>query len=98
MVTVYEPVAAPAGPAPPLTVAEDRPVSVVHLTAEYFPYARMGGLAEAVSGLAAFQKAAGINVAAILPLYRTVRDEAPDLEPVGPPFTVSIAGRPERIA
>jgi starch synthase len=71
------------------------PVSIVHVTAEYFPYARTGGLAEAVAGLAAFQHAAGLNVTAILPLYRTVRDEDPDLEPVGQPFVVSLGGRHE---
>ena len=70
-------------------------VSVVHVTAEYFPYARTGGLAEAVAGLAAFQQAAGLEVTVILPLYRTVRDEDPDLEPVGQPFVVSIGGRHE---
>ncbi len=72
MATVHEPV--PHGRRsvrPPLTAAGGEPVSVVHLTAEYFPYARTGGLAEAVSGLAAFQRAAGLDVAAILPLYRT---------------------------
>jgi starch synthase len=71
------------------------PVSIVHVTAEYFPYARTGGLAEAVAGLANFQHAAGLNVTAILPLYRTVRDEDPDLEPVGQPFVVSLGGRHE---
>jgi starch synthase len=71
------------------------PVSVVHVTAEYFPYARTGGLAEAVAGLANFQHAAGLDVTAILPLYRTVRDEDPDLEPVGQPFVVSLGGRQE---
>ncbi len=70
-------------------------VSVVHVTAEYFPYARTGGLAEAVAGLANFQHAAGLDVTAILPLYRTVRDEDPDLEPVGQPFVVSLGGRQE---
>ena len=70
-------------------------VSIVHVTAEYFPYARTGGLAEAVAGLAAFQHAAGLNVTVILPLYRTVRDEDPDLEPVGLPFVVSLGGRHE---
>jgi starch synthase len=95
MVSVHQPVAAPVAAPPPLVGAGGHAVSVVHLTAEYFPYARMGGLAEAVSGLAGFQKAAGVNVAAILPLYRTVRDEAPDLEPVGAPFVVPIGGRSE---
>src|SRR4051795_8596057 len=72
-----------------------QPVSVVHVTAEYYPYARTGGLAEAVSGLANFQRAAGLNVAAILPLYRTVRDVDPDLEPVGQPFMVPMGTHSE---
>ena len=95
MATVHEPARAPADARPPLTTAGGEPVSVVHVTAEYFPYARTGGLAEAVSGLARFQRAAGLDVTAILPLYRTVRDVDPDLEPVGPPFLVSIGGRAE---
>src|SRR5688500_7835654 len=95
MAIVHEPATAPAPPASPLATAGGAPVSVVHLTAEYYPYARMGGLAEAVSVLASFQKAAGLNVAAILPLYRTVRDEAPDLEPVGGPFMVQVGPRRE---
>jgi starch synthase len=65
------------------------------VTAEYYPYARIGGLAEAVSGLTRFQKAAGLNVAAILPLYRTVRDVDPDLEPVGQPFAVPMGSHTE---
>jgi starch synthase len=95
MATLKQPAVAPAPPAPPLTAAGDEAVSVVHITAEYSPFARTGGLAEAVSGLAYFQRAAGLNVTAILPLYRTVRDEAPDLEPVGQPFAVAMGGRAE---
>jgi starch synthase len=95
MATVHEPATAPASSAPGLKNPGGEPVSVVHLTAEYYPYARTGGLAEAVSGLAAFQRAAGLTVAAILPLYRTVRDEDPDLEPVGQPFIVHLGGRAE---
>ena len=72
----------------PLTAADGRPVSVVHLTAEYHPYARTGGLGEAVRGLAEFQCRAGVDVSVLMPLYRTVRDEAPDLHPVGNPFPV----------
>lgn len=71
------------------------PVSVVHLTAEYFPYARTGGLAEAVMGLASFQQARGLPVTVLMPLYRTVRDEAPDLEPVGPPIPVPLGAQVE---
>jgi starch synthase len=89
MATAYE----TAGP--PLTTAAGAPVTVVHVAAEYFPYARTGGLAEAVSGLAHHQRAAGLNVIALLPLYRSVRDVEPDLEPVGPPFLVPVGGRTE---
>jgi starch synthase len=78
-----------------LTAQGGEPVSIVHVTAEYYPYARTGGLAEAVAGLADFQHAAGLPVTAILPLYRTVRDEDPDLEPVGQPFVVTLGARHE---
>jgi starch synthase len=70
-------------------------VRIVHLTAEYFPYARTGGLAEAVNGLASAQHAAGYQTAVLMPLYRTVRDEAPDLQPVGHAFRVPLGGVPE---
>ena len=95
MATLHDQALAQAGSPPPLTARGGAAVSVVHLTAEYYPYARTGGLAEAVNGLAAFQRAAGLGVAAMLPLYRTVRDEDPDLEPVGQPFVVTLGGRPE---
>ncbi len=95
MAILHDPAFTPASPVAPLKSPSGEPVSVVHLTAEYLPYARTGGLAEAVSCLAGFQRAAGHNVAAILPLYRTVRDEDPDLEPVGQPFVVPIGGRAE---
>jgi starch synthase len=95
MATLHQPAREPANSVPPLRTAGGQPVSVVHVTAEYYPYARIGGLAEAVSGLARFQKAAGINVAAILPLYRTVRDVDPDLEPVGQPYPVPMGSHTE---
>ena len=95
MATVHQQSRPAAEVRPPLTAAGGEPVSVVQVTAEYSPYARTGGLAEAVSGLAQHQRAAGLNVVAILPLYRSVRDVEPDLEPVGPPFLVSIGGRAE---
>src|SRR4051812_47087364 len=95
MSMLQQPARAAATTVPPLRTSAGLPVSVVHVTAEYYPYARTGGLAEAVSGLARFQKAAGTNVAAILPLYRTVRDVDPDLEPVGQPFPVPMGPHTE---
>lgn len=68
------------------------PVTVVHLSAEYYPYARSGGLAEAVATLGRFQSLAGIRTLAILPLYRTARQTAGALEPVGDPIRVPVSG------
>ncbi len=68
---------------------------VVHLTAEYWPLARTGGLGEAVNGLAAHQAAAGVPITVVMPLYRSVRQTAPDLERVGPSFSVTIGPRTE---
>jgi starch synthase len=95
MATLRQPAREPVTSTPSLRTAGGQPVSVVHIAAEYFPYARTGGLAEAVSGLANFQQAAGLDVTAILPLYRTVRDAAPDLEPVGQPFLVPMGTHTE---
>lgn len=64
---------------------------VVHLATEYWPYARTGGLAEAVRGIATYQARAGRRVAVIMPLYRRVRESAVDLQPVGAPFEVGTA-------
>ena len=95
MSTVQEPGMAPADARPPLARPGGEAVSVVHITAEYYPFARTGGLAEAVNGLASFQRAAGLNVLAILPLYRTVRDVAPISSPSGAPFLVPMGDRTE---
>jgi starch synthase len=70
-------------------------LAVVHLAAEYWPLARTGGLGEAVSGLAAYQARAGQPTTVVMPLYRSVRDTAPDLERVGPAFTVPVGPRIE---
>src|SRR5213076_2639577 len=84
------PVAAPPAPTP----AAER-IGVVHLTAEYWPFARTGGLGEAVSGLASLQAAVGMPTTVVLPLYRQVRETAPNLERAGPPFTVTLGDRTE---
>jgi starch synthase len=71
--------------------------TVVHLTSEYSPYARSGGLAEAVMGLANVQAAAGAHVVVFVPLYRTVRDFAPDLAPLGRTIQVDLGYRTEEV-
>jgi starch synthase len=73
-----------------LHTPEREPVTVVHLAAEYYPYARSGGLAEAVANLARFQSAAGVRSAAMLPLYRSARAAAGPLFQVGEPFEVQL--------
>ena len=71
------------------------PFAVVHLAAEFWPYARTGGLAEAVSGLAAFQAAGGLSTTVLVPLYRAVREAGAKLQPVGAPFAVAVGPRQE---
>lgn len=70
-------------------------IGVVHFTAECWPYARTGGLGEAVSGLAAAQATDGAAVAIVMPLYRLVREHGQALERVGHQFPVSIGSRTE---
>jgi starch synthase len=82
--------AAPGAPGGP-------PPTVVHVAAEYAPYARTGGLGEAVRGLAEAQAAAGTPVVAFVPLYRSVREQAPDLAPLGRPIVVSLGYRDEEV-
>ncbi len=71
--------------------------TIVHLAAEYSPFARSGGLAEAVMGLANFQVRAGAAVVVFLPLYRSVRDFAPDLAPLGRPIRIDLGFRSEEV-
>jgi starch synthase len=84
------PVPAASQPAPP-------DVAVVHVTAEYWPVAQIGGLAEAVHGLAAEQALAGVRVAVVVPLYRCVREAGLSLESFGRPVRVRVATRDETV-
>ena len=87
--------AAPSPPTP-LKTNDGRVVSVVHIVAELAPFARTGGLGEAVKSLAEFQSASGIPTAIIMPLYRQVHTVAPNLEQVGEPFTVQLGAQQEQ--
>ncbi len=64
--------------------------TVVHVAAEYWPFARTGGLGEAVRGLARHQARAGERVVAVMPLYRAVREAGHALEPAGEAQAVQI--------
>jgi len=70
---------------------------VLHLTAELWPYARTGGLGQAVAGLADYQAASGTESHVVLPLYREARAHAGRLEPFGDPFTVESGKRLEEV-
>ncbi len=70
---------------------------VLHLTAELWPYARTGGLGQAVAGLADYQAGSGTESHVVLPLYREARSHISTLEPFSDPFTVESAGRREQV-
>ncbi len=67
--------------------------TIVHVTAEYSPYARTGGLGEAVAGLAGAQARAGHAVLVIMPLFGVAKAAVSDLVPVGPAHEMEIGGR-----
>jgi starch synthase len=77
-------------PPPPLATADGRAVSVVHLAPELSPFARTGGLGEAVASIAKYQAASRMPTALIMPLYAAVRDKGFDFVPVGDAFEVPI--------
>jgi starch synthase len=72
-----------------------RSAHIVHLTAEYWPYIRTGGLGEAVRGMATFQSRAGSNATVILPLYEAIREGDYGLRPLGDAFQVQVGPRTE---
>lgn len=72
-----------------------REAHIVHLTAEYWPFIRTGGLGEAVRGMATFQAMAGSETSIILPLYRPIREKDHGLRPVGEEFRVQVGPRSE---
>jgi len=83
-----------AVPVAPLTRPDGTPAAVVHLAAELSPYARTGGLGEAVSSLAKYQAASGIPVTVFMPLYAAVRERT-EVRPIGPAFAVTVGPRTE---
>ena len=78
----------------PLTRADGTPAPVVHLVPELSPYARTGGLGEAVSSLARHQAASGIPVTVFMPLYTMARERT-ELRPMGGAFEVTVGPRKE---
>jgi len=70
---------------------------VLHLTAELWPYARTGGLGQAVADLADYQAASGTESHVVLPLYREARAHVGKLEPLCDPFMLDIGDRREAV-
>jgi len=81
-------------PPAPLTRPDGTPAPVVHLAGELSPYARTGGLGEAVASLAKYQAASGIPVTVFMPLYSAVRERT-EVRPLGAEFAVSVGPRTE---
>lgn len=79
----------------PLQTPGGQPVSIVHVVAELAPFARTGGLGEAVANLAKAQARAGLQVALIMPLYRQVREVVSDFVPASDPYFVQVGPRAE---
>src|SRR5213083_252830 len=91
-----QPRRAAAAAAPRPQIAQDERIGVAHLTAEYWPFARTGGLGEAVSGLATCQAAAGLPTTVFMPLYQIVRETTPSLERTGSALAITFGGHTER--
>lgn len=66
---------------------------MVHLVAEYWPFARTGGLAEAVRGISTHQARSGTPTFVFMPLYRIARTRLPALLPACEDVEVPLAGR-----
>ena len=79
----------------PLLARDGRPASLVHLAGELAPYARTGGLGEAVASLAAYQAEAGLPTSIVMPLYQKARARLPQLVPVTEPYEVTVGVRRE---
>src|SRR2546426_12123740 len=77
--------------APRAQIAPAERIGVTHLTAEYWPFARTGGLGEAVSGLATCQAAMGLPTTMIMPLHQIVREPTPALARTRSPTASTLA-------
>lgn len=73
------------------------PSTIVHVTAEYAPYARTGGLGEAVAGLAKAQARAGSRVVVFVPLYRVAKARAAALKLVTRAFELELGAARETV-
>ncbi len=78
-------------------MAEAPSFGVLHLTAELWPFARTGGLGQAVADIALWQSRRGVSAHVLMPLYRMARENIPARVPFGDPFTVRMNGAAEAV-
>ena len=83
-------VAKASTPSQPSKTGAPQTVGIVHLVAEYWPFARSGGLAEAARGIAIHQAAGGSDTSVIMPLYGSIRAAGTPLVKVGGAFDVQL--------
>jgi starch synthase len=67
-------------------------IASLHLTAELWPFARTGGLGQAVADIAKYQALAGVKAHVMMPLYRMAHEHIDELIPFCDPFVVRMNG------
>ena len=63
---------------------------ILQATAEYYPYSKTGGLADMVAGLSGALVASSEEVTVVTPLYRGVREQAPEIKAYGSEFKIPL--------
>ena len=76
---------------------ETKRETAVHLVSEYWPFARTGGLAEAVRGIAKHQAHTGMRTLVVMPFYRRVREQLPDAPYHGDPMLIPMGWGEETV-
>ena len=69
-------------------------MKVLFCSSEVFPFAKTGGLADVCGTLPPELAQCGAEVKVMMPLYRQVRENAPDIEEVGPTLAPRPTQRP----
>lgn len=73
------------------------PISILLVSAEAVPYAKVGGLADVAGTLPRILKKLGMNVSLVLPRYKKINPEALKLRKAGSSFSVSLGGKTQGI-
>ena len=75
-------------PRPSRRAATNMTPTVLHVSAEFWPYASSGGLGQAVADLAGYQARSGLDPAVVMPFYRSAHEKVGAVRPVCEPFEV----------